>query len=77
MGIVDDNCDGTDVEICPDLLLAGIAAALAGAFALLVTAITMAGRRKKRSIEYQAMHGSQLDVQKLLSDLYWIGTSTP
>lgn len=68
MGIVDDNCDGVDVEICPDLLLAGIAAAAAAAFAILFTAITMAGRRKKRSYDTKAV-----STLKILTDLYWIG----
>ena len=38
-----------ELNICPDLLLAGIAAAAAGAFFFLYQAITMAGRRRKRS----------------------------
>ena len=37
------------IDICPDLLLAGIAAAAAGAFFLIYQAITMAARRRKRS----------------------------
>lgn len=71
-GIVDDNCDGFDIDICPDLLLAGIAAAAAGAFVFLYTAITMAGRRKKRSID-QANNRPEVPTYKLLADLYWIG----
>lgn len=47
-GIVDDNCDGFDVEICPDLLVAGLAAFGAAAFAALYTAITMKGRKRRR-----------------------------
>ena len=42
-----DNC--FDIDICPDLILAGIAAFSAAAFYSLYVAITMAGRRRKRS----------------------------
>ena len=39
------------LEICPDLLIAGIAVAAAAAFWLIYEAITMAGaRRKKRNV---------------------------
>ena len=39
------------LEICPDLLIAGIAVAAAAAFWLIYEAITMAGaRRRKRSV---------------------------
>ncbi len=74
VGIVDDNCDGFDIDICPDLLLAAIGAAAAGAFAILFTAITMAGRRKKRSID-EANNRPDIDTLQLATDMYWIGTS--
>ena len=37
-----------ELEICPDLLLAGIAAAAAGAFFFLYQAITVAGKKRRR-----------------------------
>lgn len=67
-GIIDDNCDGFDLDICPDLLLAGLALAAAGAFVALFTAITMAGRRKKRSVVDEPVGWSNV-----LEDLYWHG----
>ncbi len=42
-----DDLDLT-LEICPDLLIAGLAVAGAAAFFLLYTGITMAGRRRRR-----------------------------
>ena len=38
-----------DIDICPDLILAGVAVFSAAAFFALYVAITMARRRKKRS----------------------------
>ena len=43
-----DSC--FDLELCPDLILAGFAAFGAAAFFFLYQAITMAGKRKKRSL---------------------------
>ena len=45
-----EQCDALDLDICPDLLLAGIAAAGAAALLALYVALTMnpAGRRKRR-----------------------------
>ena len=73
-GIVDDNCMGLDLDICPDLLLAGIAAAAAGFFAALFTAITMAGRKKKRSID-DASGRPAIGFDKVIADFYWHGTN--
>lgn len=71
-GKVDDNCDGFDLDICPDLLLAGLALAAAGAFVALFTAITMAaaGRRKRRSLP------DPKSVSDMISDVYWLGNPT-
>ena len=69
-GIVEDNCEGTGLDICPDILLAGLALAGAGAFAALVTAITMAGRKKKRS----AGVFQPLSPTDTLQDLIWLGS---
>ena len=45
-----DNCP--TVDICPDLILAGLAAAGAAAFFFIYQAITVkAGRRKRRSFQ--------------------------
>ncbi len=44
---IDKNHCGS-IDICPDLLFATLAAALAGAFLALFTAITMAGRKRRR-----------------------------
>ena len=46
-----EQCDALDLDICPDLLLAAIAAAGAAALLALYIALTMQmfGRRKKRS----------------------------
>ena len=74
-GIVDDNCDGFDVEICPDLLLAGIALFSAAAFMMLFQAITAAAmmKRKKRSLEDdQAVNEEELP-QLTLSQRFWLG----
>ena len=53
------NC--YSVDICPDLLLAGIAVAGAVAFYLLYMGITMVvGRkRRKRSLEKDSIYGNQ------------------
>ena len=40
-----------ELEICPDLILAGIAAVAAGAFYAIYVAITMSKKRRRRSIE--------------------------
>jgi len=61
-----ENCDGSDLEICPDLILGALGAALAAGFAALFTAITMAGRRKRRSLSNEVV---QYDT--LLEDLAW------
>ncbi len=46
-----ENCDGSDLELCPDLVLAALAAVAAAAFGVLFTLITGAGRKKKRSTD--------------------------
>jgi len=66
-----ENCDGSDLELCPDLVLAALAAAAAAGFAVLYTQITMAGRKKKRSAD------SRLDMPlaNWMEDMYWhLGT---
>ena len=63
----DDNCDDFELDICPDLLLAAIASAAAAAFALLYTAITMAGRRKRRELN------PEIPGESLFLDIYWLG----
>ena len=64
-----DNCMGLSVDICPDLLLAGLALAGAAAFVALFTAITMAGRRKKRSVGELMARPLEDD----LKDIFWLG----
>ena len=55
------------IDICPDLLLAGIAAAAAGAFFLIYQAITMAGgrRRKRRNFQDPANASIVFDMLSL------------
>ena len=66
----DDGCG--DIDICPDLLLAGLAAAGAAAFVVLFTLITMNGRKKKRSLSgYKPV--KFVDV---IRDFLWAGSST-
>lgn len=60
-------CDGFDIDICPDLLLAGLAALAAAAFGALFTAIVMAGRRRKRSSS-----GGQQQQQQQFPDLFFL-----
>ena len=71
-GIDSDLCDGVDVDICPDLLLAGIAVAAAAAFFALYTALTMEGRRKRRSL-YEAAGRRPVPWSKQFDDLYLMG----
>ena len=55
--IIQEACDAVDFDICPDLILAAIAAAGAAAFVALYVALTMQpnGRRKrKRSLKDNA-----------------------
>ena len=68
-GIIDDNCDGAKLDICPDLLIAGLALFGAAAFAAVYTAITMAAsrRRRKRTLD------QPIDWVRALWDFYWIG----
>ena len=68
-GKIDDNCMGAELDICPDLLLAGLAAAAAAAFVALFTAITMAGRKKKRSTD----EFLSVPFTQTLQDLFWMG----
>ena len=63
--------DCFELEICPDLILAAMAAAAAGAFTLLYTAITMAKRRKRRALN------APLDESSLIQDAFWLGTLSP
>ena len=48
--IIQESCDGFDFDICPDVVLATIAAIGAAAFVALYIALTMntMGRRKRR-----------------------------
>ncbi len=62
-----ENCDGSDLDICPDLILAALGAALAAAFAVLFTLITAAGRRKKRSTDAY----TPVQLSTVLEDLSW------
>ena len=68
-GIVEDNCEGIGLDICPDILLAALAAAAAGAFVALFTAITMAGRRKKRSTDLFL----PVSPSETVGDILWMG----
>ena len=70
---IDKNHCGS-IDICPDLLFATLAAALAGAFLALFTAITMNGkkRRRKRAME-QEEHGFAKTWWETAMDFYWIG----
>ncbi len=61
------NCDGSSLDICPDLILAAFGAALAAGFAVLFTLITAAGRRKKRSADSYA----PVQLSTVLEDLSW------
>jgi hypothetical protein len=61
------------LDICPDLLLAGLAAAFAAFFYLLHTAITMKGRKKRRSL---SLHAAEVFRVKFLWDLVHHGTET-
>lgn len=65
----DQNCMGLDLDICPDLLLAGLALAGAGIFLALYTAITMNGRRKKRALGEAMARPWTENVR----DLFWLG----
>ncbi len=63
-----ENCDGSDLDICPDLILAALGAALAAAFAVLFTLITAAGRRKKRSTADDSI---PIPFTSVVQDVYW------
>ncbi len=63
-----ENCDGSDLDICPDLILAALGAALAAGFAILFTLITAAGRRKKRSA---AASSAPVHFTDVLEDISW------
>ncbi len=66
-----ENCDGSDLDICPDLVLAALGAALAAGFAILFTLITSAGRRRKRSVDEEV----PVPFTAVLQDLSWnLGT---
>ncbi len=68
-----ENCDGSDLEICPDLVLAALAAAAAAAFGILFTLITGAGRKKKRSTD----NAEPVVFSTWLEDMLWhLGTIT-
>ena len=67
-GIVDDNCDGFEIDICQDLLLAGLGLFLAAAFGALFTAITMAASKKRRK-----RSSSSFGLRSILVDLSWLG----
>ncbi len=62
-----DNCDGSDLDICPDLILAALGAALAAGFAILFTLITAQGRRKKRTSDTL----EPVSFTTVLEDVYW------
>lgn len=63
------NCGGFTVDLCPDLIIAGLGAAMAAGFAILFTQITAAGRKKKRSA------GNGGNLISFLEDLSWnLGT---
>ena len=64
------NC--ATVDICPDLLIAGIFIAGAAAFLLLYQTITMVGRRKKRGLMHEL---NLLDIfEKYDEDYVYHGT---
>ena len=52
-GYGQDSC--LTVDICPDLLFAAIAAAGAAGFAFFYMAITVAGRKRKRSFPFNSI----------------------
>ena len=60
-----ENCDGSDLDICPDLILAALGAALAAGFAILFTLITSAGKRRKRSSD------TPVQLSTVLEDISW------
>lgn len=67
------NCDGSDLDICPDLIVAALGAAMAAGFAILFTLITAAGRRKKRSSD----RVEPVPFSSVIEDLAWnLGTNT-
>ena len=63
-----EQCDSLDLDICPDLLLAAIAAAGAVAFVALYVALTMntAGRRRRRRSQDDEGHGFFTDTNLFL-----------
>lgn len=66
------KCKGSELDICPDLILAALAAFAAAAFAVLFTQITMAGRKKRRK---RSLKEDKLDKFSLLKDVSWhLGT---
>ena len=68
-----DSC--FDLEICPDLVLAAVAAFGAIAFFLLYQAITVAGRRRKRrSIQYDKPND---DDNLSALDYVYLGSFSP
>ena len=72
-GGYDDTSPGScfSLDICPDLILAAIAAAAAAGFYLLYITVTMAGRkRKKRSlpVECQNIYNKNVDASDDIED---------
>ena len=57
------------IDICPDLLLAALAAVAAAGFLAIYIAITMAGKRKKRSDE------SEVTLFSSISDILNLGNN--
>lgn len=57
------------IDICPDLLIAGIAAAAAAAFFLIYQGITMAVRRRKRDSSPESFFWEDLMLGKVVTVL--------
>ena len=60
------------LDICPDLLIAGLAAAAAGAFFFLYQAITKAGKRRKRSNFYEVNDASMVFDLLAIGKVYFM-----
>lgn len=59
------------LDICPDLLMAGLATAFAAFFYILHTTITMKGRKKRRSL---SKTNDFFDLGKITQDMLHLGT---
>ena len=66
-----DNC--FDIDLCPDLLLAGLALAGAGAFLALYMSITMVPSRRRRRALGSLPITPSVGFDSLMKDTFWAG----